>query len=387
MKNYLDDNELELYVKKLRRYFHMNPELSGEEVKTTEKIIEELEKFNIKYTKINETTVVAEIGEGNKKIALRADSDALPIIEEGDKEYISKNKGVMHACGHDGHISMLLGAARYLKNIENTLDGKIFLCFQPAEETGGGAKEVLEFLEENGGVDEVFGIHLWSLIPVGKICIANGARMANGDGFTIHITGRGGHGSRPDQCVDPLKIGAKILLEITSIPCNRISTLENSVVSVGIFKGGTAGNVIPNDAYIKGGFRTFSKEAREEIPKLIKNISKNIAEYSGGIAEVEIQKGVPCVYNHLSSSIRAEKIISSIFGKETVYDYEPLCASENFGFYTEKYSGLMAFVGAGNSEKGIIFPHHHPKFDIDEDSLLKGTILYIEYARNFLNEK
>lgn len=385
--SYLENNELELYVKNLRRYFHMNPELSGEEIKTADKIVEELERYNIKYTKINETTVVAEIGEGNRKIALRADSDALPIIEEGDKEYISKNRGVMHACGHDGHISMLLGAARYLKSIEKDLKGKIFLCFQPAEETGGGAKEILEFLEKNGGVDEVFGIHLWSLIPVGKICVASGARMANGDGFTIHVTGRGGHGSRPDQCVDPLKIGAKILLEITSIPCNRISTLENSVVSVGIFNGGTAGNVIPNDVYMKGGFRTFSKEAREEIPKLIKNISKNIAEYSGGVAEVKIQKGVPCVYNHPSSSMRAERVISNIFGEKALYDYEPLCASENFGFYTEKYSGLMAFVGAGNSEKGIVFPHHHPKFDIDEDSLLQGTILYIEYARNFLGEK
>ena len=383
----LDNKELETYVKNLRRYFHMNPELSGKELNTTNRIIKELESFNIKYTKINDTTVVAEVGEGNKKIALRADSDALPIVEQGEKEYISKNKGVMHACGHDGHTSMLLGAAKYLKSIENTLNGKVFLCFQPAEEIGGGAKEVLEFLEKNGGVDEVFGIHLWSLIPVGKICVAPGARMASGDSFTINITGRGGHGSRPDQCVDPLKIGAKILLEITSIPCNRISTLDSSVVSVGSFNGGMAGNVIPNEACLKGGFRTFTKEAREQIPELIKNISKNIAEYSGGKAEVEITVGVPCVFNHQASSKRAEEVITNIFGKETVYDFEPLCASENFGFYTEKYSGLMAFVGAGNPEKGIIYPHHHPKFDIDEDALLQGTILYAEYARKFLSEK
>lgn len=385
--NCLDNKELESYVKDLRRYFHMNPELSGKELNTTNRIIKELESFGIKYTKINDTTVIGEIGEGAKKIALRADNDALPIVEAGEKEYISKNKGVMHACGHDGHTSMLLGAAKYLKTIEDTLDGKVYLCFQPAEEIGGGAKEVLEFLEENGGVDEVFGIHLWSLIPVGKICASAGARMASGDSFNIHITGRGGHGSRPDQCVDPLKIGAKILLEITSIPCNRISTLDNAVVSVGAFNGGTAGNVIPNEAILKGGFRTFTKEARVEIPKLLEKISKNIAEYSGGDAKVEITVGVPCVYNHEASAERAEEVIANMFGKEAVYKFEPVCASENFGLYTEKYPGLMAFVGAGNAEKGIIYPHHHPKFDIDEDSLLQGTILYAEYARKFLSEK
>lgn len=385
--NYLENVELINYVKELRRYFHQNPELSGKEFKTTKKIIEELQKSNIKYHLINETTVIGEIGNKGKKIALRADSDALPIIEEGEKCYISNNNGVMHACGHDGHISMLLGAGKYLKSIENTLNGTVYLCFQPAEEIGGGAKEILEFLENIGGVDEVFGIHLWSLIPVGKIAVSSGARMANGDSINIKVIGRGGHGSRPDQCVDPLKIGAKILLEITSIPSNRISTLDSSVVSIGIFNGGTAGNVIPNEAYLKGGIRTFSKEAREEIPKLIKEIANNIASYSGGSVEVDIQKGVPCVFNHLSSSERAKKTVAKILNEEAIYDFEPLCASENFGFYTEKYSGMMAFVGAGNVEKGIIYPHHHPKFDIDENSLINGLALYSQYAIDFLNEK
>lgn len=379
--------ELEIYIRNLRRYFHINPELSGKEFNTTKKIATELEDMGIKYTFINERTVVAEIGDGDKRIALRADSDALPIIEEGEKEYISKNNGVMHACGHDGHISMLLGAAKYLKSVERELNGKIYLCFQPAEEIGQGAEEILEFLEKQGGVDEVFGIHLWSLIPIGKVAVTSGARMANGDGFTIRIIGKGGHGSRPDQCVDPLKIGAKILLDITSIPCNRISTLENSVVSVGIFNGGSAGNVIPNEAFIKGGFRTFSKEAREEIPKLIEKIAKNIAEYHGGEVEFNLLGGVPCVYNHKKSVDLAQDTVRRILGENALYDFEPLCASENFGFYTEKYQGLMAFVGAGNEEKGIIYPHHHPKFDIDEDALINGTMLYYQYAIDFLNKR
>lgn len=385
--NNLKREEIEEYVINLRRYFHMYPETSGNEVQTTERIVNELKKIGIKYTLINNTTVVGELGNGERKIALRADSDALPMTEMSDKEYASKNKGAMHSCGHDGHVSMLLGAGKYLKSIENEINGKIYLCFQPAEEIGGGAKEILEFLESNGGVDEVFGIHLWSMIPVGKVCVANGARMANGDSVSIHIIGRGGHGSRPDECVDPLKIGAKILLEITSIPSNRISTLETSVVSIGMFNGGTAGNIIPNEAFLSGSIRTFSKEAREKIPVLIKKIAKNIAEFSGGDVEVNIQRGVPCVYNHEVSSERAKKVVEEILGKEAIYDFEPLCASENFGFYTEKYSGLMAFVGAGNEKKGIIYPHHHPKFDIDEDALINGVQLYAFYAIKFLNER
>lgn len=385
--NILKNEELITYVKNLRRYFHMHPELSGKEFETTKRIALELDSLNIKYTYINERTIVAEIGEGDIKIALRADSDALPIVEEGDKEYISKNSGVMHACGHDGHVSMLLGAAKYLKTKEEELNGKIYLCFQPAEEIGEGAIEVLDFLEKNGGVNQVFGIHLWSLIPVGKVAATPGARMASGDGFSIKIFGRGGHGSRPDQCVDPLKIGAKILLEITSIPCNRISTLDNSVVSVGIFNGGSAGNIIPNEAFIQGGYRTFTQEARTKIPNLIKEIAENIANYHGGKIEFNSLGGVPCVYNHKESVEIAQNTITKLLGKDALYDFEPLCASENFGFYTEKYPGMMAFVGAGNEEKGIIYPHHHPKFDIDEDALINGTMLYAQYAIDFLNKE
>ena len=382
--NYFNNDGLKEYVINLRRYFHENPEISGFEINTTNKIKSELEKFNISYHELNPTTVVAWLGEGDKKIALRGDTDALPLVEEGDKEYISKNSGAMHACGHDGHTAMLLGAAKYLKDIEKTLKGKIYFCFQPAEEIGGGAKEILDFLDKEGGVDEVFGIHLWSLIPINKICVSSGPRMANGDGFSIKVIGRGGHGSRPDQCIDPLKIASKILLEITSIPSNRISTLDPSVVSVGKIYGGSAANIIPNEAFIEGGFRTFSKNSREEIGELIKKISNNIADYHGGKVEVEIKRGVPCVYNHLSSSENAKNTVSKLLGEEAIFEFEPLCASENFGFYTEKYPGLMAFVGAGNEEKGIIYPHHHPLFDIDEDSLINGTALYSQYALDFL---
>lgn len=382
--NYFNNHGLKEYVVNLRRYFHENPELSGNEINTTNKIKSELEMLNIPYSELNATTIVAWLGDGKKKIALRGDTDALPLLEEGNKMYISKNSGVMHACGHDGHIAMLLGAAKYLKTIENNLNGKIYFCFQPAEEIGGGAKEILEFLEKEGGVDQVFGIHLWSLIPINKICVSPGARMANGDSFSIKVIGRGGHGSRPDQCIDPLKIASKILLEITSIPSNRISTLDPSVVSVGKIYGGSAANIIPNEAFIEGGFRTFSKNARKEIEELIKKISNSIADYHNGKVEVDIKRGVPCVFNHQASSELAKITVIKLLGEEANYDFEPLCASENFGFYTEKYPGLMAFVGAGNIEKGIIYPHHHPLFDIDEDSLINGTALYSQYALDFL---
>lgn len=185
--NYLNNDNLREYVIGLRRYFHQNPEISGHEINTTNRIKNELKKLEIPYHEINSTTVVAWLGDGKKKIALRGDTDALPLEEQGDKEYISKNCGAMHACGHDGHTAMLLGAAKYLKEHEKILNGKIYFCFQPAEEIGGGALEILNFLEGQGGVDEVFGIHLWSLIPVNKICVSPGPRMANGDGFSIKV--------------------------------------------------------------------------------------------------------------------------------------------------------------------------------------------------------
>lgn len=384
--NYLNNDNLREYVIGLRRYFHQNPEISGHEINTTNRIKNELKKLEIPYHEINSTTVVAWLGDGKKKIALRGDTDALPLEEQGDKEYISKNCGAMHACGHDGHTAMLLGAAKYLKEHEKILNGKIYFCFQPAEEIGGGALEILNFLEGQGGVDEVFGIHLWSLIPVNKICVSPGPRMANGDGFSIKVIGKGGHSSRPDQCVDPLKIAAKILLEITSLPTNRISALDPSVISVGKLYGGTASNIIPSEAFLHGGIRTFSQETRETIPLLINKISYNIAEYHGGQVEVTINKGVPCVFNHSISSERAKNVVSKLLGPQGVFEFEPICASENFGFYTEKYQGLMAFVGAGNIEKGIIYPHHHPLFDIDEDSLINGTALYSQYALDFLSD-
>lgn len=387
--NILENKKLEDYVIGLRRYFHMYPEISEQEFETTKKIKEELLKDNIEVVDIAENALVAIIKGSNtgKKIALRGDMDALPLQEDGEKEYASKNSGVMHACGHDGHVAMLLGAAKYLNSIKDSISGTIYCCFQPSEEIGKGAKEFLDYLKSAGGVDEVFAIHLWSLIPVGKISVSSGSRMANGDAFEITVVGRGGHGSRPDQCIDPLKVGARILLDITSIPVNRCSPLDPIVVTVGKFIGGSAGNVIPNTATLVGGYRSFSNENREKIPVLITEIAENIAKAHGAKAEINIMKGVPCVFNHKLSSERAEKTVTNLLGKEGLYDFGQLCASENFGFYTESYPGLLAFVGAGNIEKGITYPHHHPLFDIDEDSLITGTALYIQYALDFLSEK
>ena len=233
--NILENKKLEDYVIGLRRYFHMYPEISEQEFETTKKIKEELLKDNIEVVDIAENALVAIIKGSNpgKKIALRGDMDALPLQEDGEKEYASKNSSVMHACGHDGHVAMLLGAAKYLNSIKDSISGTIYCCFQPSEEIGKGAKEFLDYLKSAGGVDEVFAIHLWSLIPVGKISVSSGSRMANGDAFEITVVGRGGHGSRPDQCIDPLKVGARILLDITSIPVNRCSPLDPIVVTVG----------------------------------------------------------------------------------------------------------------------------------------------------------
>lgn len=368
----------------LRRHFHQNPEVSFNEKETAKKIVEFLTENKIEFTELKNYAVVATIkGKGSKKIALRGDTDALPVQEEAPVEYASKKPGVMHSCGHDGHTAMLMMAAKYLNNNKDKLDSTVFCCFQPAEEAGGGAEQVLEFLDSKGGVSDVLGIHLWAEIPTGKISVDEGHRMANGDRITIKITGRGGHGSRPDLSINPILPAADIIMRITSIPVNRYSPLDPIVISIGQINSGTMGNIIPNEAVIIGGYRSFSEKARHKVKELIEEISHSVAKSYGAIADVNIEFGVPCVFNHKESSDRAKVVIEKNFGADYLYDFEKLCASENFGFYTEKYKGLMAFVGAGNSKKFEVFAHHHPKFQIDEDALPIGANLYVHYALNY----
>ncbi len=373
----------------LRRDFHQHPELSFKETRTAQVVCEELDKMGIPYTRLEENCVVGVIkggkaGENSKKLAIRADMDALPVQEEADVDFKSKVDGVMHACGHDGHTAMLLGAAWMLKDIKDELKGTVYLCFQSAEEVGGGALTIINHLKTMGGVDQAIAAHLWADLDSGLISLEEGARMSNGDFFTVEVEGRGGHGSRPDLCVDPIKPLCQIVTAISSIPTNFIETIEPCVVHVGRFESGTLGNIFPSKAKIWGGIRTFSETNRKRVPELIEQISSNIAKAYQATVKMEMQVGVPMVYNSTQSIALAQKTVaeSGLFRLDKFY---PICASENFGFFLEAFSGFMAFIGMRNEEKGLVYTHHHPKFGIDEDVLAKGSAFFTAYAKDYLN--
>ncbi len=372
----------------LRRDFHRHPELSNQESRTSARVCEELDKLGIPYECLDNHCVAAwlvggKAGEASKTIAIRADMDALPIVEETGLEFHSANKGVMHACGHDGHTAMLLGAAMMLKELQPNLAGTVYFCFQAAEEVGGSAHILVDWLKGRGGVDRVIAAHVWADLDSGLMSVVEGARMANGDFFEVVVEGRGGHGARPDLSIDPIKPLCQMVLNLSSIPTNRIRTVEPCVVHIGQIKAGTLPNIFPPSASFSGGFRTFSQASREKVAELIREICHHTAAAYGAKARVITKIGVPMVYNDKDAVTLARQVLldTGLFVQD---DFEPICASEDFGQYLEAFPGFMCFIGIRNEAKGLVYTHHHPRFDIDEDMLAKGSAFFAAYAQAFL---
>lgn len=373
------------YVINLRREFHKYPEPSWKEFRTSKRIKEELTKMNIPFISIAKTGIVAIIrGEKDgKTVALRADMDALSVQECNEVDYRSTNDGIMHACGHDGHIAMLLGAAKILSEIKDEIKGTVKFFFQPAEEVGGGAKAMIE----EGcmdGVDNVFGIHLWSDLPVGTVSVEEGPRMASTDVFEINVKGLGGHGSLPHQGVDALLAASSIVMNLQSIVSREISPAKSAVVSIGTFNSGTRFNVIASKANLTGTTRCFNSEIRNNFPKIIKRIITNIANSYRATATLNYTFVHPSTVNDSDSSKLATRTVEKLFGREGIIFMEKLTSGEDFAFYLEKIPGVLAFVGARNEEKNCNYAHHHERFNIDEDGLEIGTALYVQYALDFL---
>lgn len=375
------------YVIDLRREFHMYPELSWEEVRTSRRVKEELSKMGIPFISVANTGVVATI-EGKKEgrvVALRADMDALQVNELNDVPYRSKNEGIMHACGHDGHTAMLLGAAKILNEMKDEIRGTVKLFFQPAEELAEGAAKMIE---ENcmEGVDNVFGIHLWSNLESGKISVEEGPRMAATDIFKICVKGKGGHGSLPHQGIDAVASGAAIVNNIQSIVSREISPLEPAVVSIGKFSSGTRFNVIANEAILEGTTRYFNPDIKNQIPQALERIAKNTALSYRAKTELEYIFGTPATINDPESSMIAMKAIEKLFGREKIGSMEKVTGGEDFAMFLEKAPGAIALVGVGNEAKGCTYPQHHERFNMDEDALELGTALYAQYAVDFLSK-
>lgn len=377
------------YVISARRHLHAHPETSLEEIETTAYLMSELDAMGIPYIKGEPTGLVATIKgkKPGKTVALRSDMDALNILEKNEVSYKSQVDGKMHACGHDGHTAILLGAARILKEQMEELPGTVHLVFQPAEETGHGAKLLINTGTWYEETDNIFGAHLWSYLPTGKISLEPGQRMAATDRFLIRIKGLSGHGSMPHQTVDAVVVASAMVINFQTIVSREYSPMEPLVVSVGSIHSGTAFNIISGEAVLEGTIRYFSKDIGKTIESSMRRVMESTATLYGASAEMIYTYNLPPVVNDEASSALAYEAASRILGEENIVLQEKTTGGEDFAFYLEHKPGCFVFIGSGNHEKGTDFAHHNDHFDLDEDVLLHGSALYAEYAVSFLKKE
>ncbi|NLI90849.1 MAG: amidohydrolase [Peptococcaceae bacterium] len=372
-----------------RRVIHQNPELSFKEIQTSERIYNALQEIpSLSVSRPTETSVLAVLkgGKEGKALALRSDMDALAIQEENQIDYQSLQPGVMHACGHDGHIAMLLSAAKILARFQSEIKGEIRFIFQHAEEYHpGGAREIVRqgVLK---GVDGIFAVHLWVPLSVGKIGIARGPLMAAPDNFDITILGKGGHAAMPQETIDPILVSAQVITGLQALVSRMNNPLDPLVLSItGIHGGGTAYNVIPSQVDMKGTVRTFSREKRREIPAVMEKMIAGVCSAYGAGYTFQYELGYDPVINDDSFVSKISDILLRTVGADALETVSPVMGGEDFSAYLQDVPGALLFIGAGNAEKGIVNPHHHPRFNIDEESLVIGLRVLILTSMGFLD--
>ena len=389
MSNLVKDVEaLKNYLIETRREFHQNPELSLKEFRTASRIEEELTKFGIKHSRVGETGVLGILkGDkpSDKVLLLRADIDALPINEVGDVEYISKNPGVMHACGHDAHTTCLLAAAKILSKKKNEIAGEVRFVFQPAEEIGKGTQP---FIEANvlEGVDRVFGLHCAPDLPLGTVGLTPKLNNAAVDHFTISVKGVSSHVSLPHKGVDALYVASEIVVAVQALRTRLNSPLEPMIIGIGKFNAGTTYNALAANAVLEGTTRTISKESRAKIKTEINRCVKNIAEIYGATATVEWEGFTGPVINDPEICEEVAALVDETFGKgHVVKDREVSLGGDNFADFIEENKGAYAYLGTSSDTKPCTkLPLHSDSFDLDEEAMLKGTWLHVAYALWFL---
>jgi amidohydrolase len=366
-----------------RRHLHRHPEPSFHEVETSRFVAETLAGFGDGLTieRPTETSVVARLDTGRPgpAVALRADIDALPIDEQSGVEFASERPGVMHACGHDGHTAMLLGAAQELTARADDLPGgEVRFLFQHAEEmTPGGARDLVD-AGALDGVDFVYGCHLWTPLPVGQVAAMPGEFMAAADFFTLAVTGKGGHGGLPHTATDVVAAAAQVVTNLQHIVSRRVDPLQPAVVSIGAFHAGDAPNVLPPRADLAGTVRTFDPELRERMPGLIRDIARQVAGAHGAGVELHWAPG----YRPVVNDERATALVRDAFagGEASLAELDPIMGADDFSAYLAEAPGCYAFIGAGSEDAGAVFPHHHPQFRIDERALATGVRGHVAVA-------
>lgn len=357
----------------LREIIHMYPEDGFKEFKTSEIIIKELEKLNIKVQKNVAKTGVVGLIEGKypgKTVLLRADMDALKIKEQADVKYKSKIDGMMHACGHDGHVAGLLGAAMILNELKDNLYGNVKLVFQPAEEREGGALPMIEEgVLENPKVDAAFAAHLWGYLKEGEAHLKEGPMMASPDIFNIKVIGKGGHGALPQESIDPIVITCQIVNSLQTIVSRKINPLDPVVVTCGKIQGGDSHNVIPNEVELEGTIRTFNEETRKLVPRIIEDLVNGITTSQGAAYEFKYESKYPALINDKDMTNFAKESLKKVLGEKNVFNLkEPNMGGEDFAYFAQKVPAAFIFIGIAKNETNPVI-HHNPYFKWDSKNV------------------
>ena len=371
----------EIYT--IRRHFHRYPELSFKEFNTAETISQHLNNLGISHKKgVGKTGIVGEINFGpGPTIALRADMDALPIQEENNLDYKSLNDGVMHACGHDGHMAILLGAANALSNNSKLKKGTVRFIFQPAEEGLGGAKYMIEdgCLDK---VDEIYGLHLWNYQLYGEVGIKDGPVMASADLFDIEVSGKGGHGATPQGTIDAIVVASNLVTMLQTIVSRNTNPLESTVLSIGKIKGGHNFNIISDKVHMSGTTRAYTEENRTMIKQRMKEVIEGVSKSFGADIKLNYKDGYPPTVNHSSQVEKVLEAASSVVASGAKNPYLSM-GGEDFSYYLQNKPGCFFFVGSAPNENEILStPHHCSHFNIDERALLIGASVYVNLIEN-----
>jgi amidohydrolase len=372
---------------RMRRDFHRHPELGFQETRTGAIVAERLIRLGMEVQLGAGQTGVVGMLEGARPgptVLVRFDMDALPITELSDSEYASQNSGVMHACGHDGHTSMGLALAEIMAGYQDEMAGSLKFLFQPAEEGLGGALAVMaDGVLNNPRPDVAFAMHLWTPSQIGKIRVVEGPCMASSSVFTLTVQGRGGHGAAPHLAVDPILAAAHIVAALQSIVSRNVNPQDSVVVSIGQITAGTTFNVIPDQAFLKGTVRSYNNDLHSLIYRRILEMARNMAVAFSCEATMETIAIVPAVENAAEPTAVVRRAAASVVGEENVLDTRTM-ASEDMGFILEEIPGCYFFIGAGNDSKGFTFPHHHPRFDFDEEAMVIGVATMAEAVAGYV---
>ena len=381
------------YTQSLRRDFHMHPELGFREVRTGSIVAKELESLGIEVTKgVGKTGVVGML-EGAKPgptLLLRFDMDALPIHEETGAEYASQTPNVMHACGHDGHTAIGLTVAKILNEHKNELAGNIKFCFQPSEEgtngeeVGGAEMMMRDGVLDSPKVDMTLSLHLWNEKPLGWVSVAKGPVMAGAEEFLVRIIGRGGHGAIPNQTIDPVVAAANIVNALQSIVSRNVAPLETAVVSVTTIHGGTAFNVIPQEVTLEGTIRTFDKRVRQRVIERFEQIAKGVGGAMGCQVEVNIKRLTPALVNDDAVAEKVQQTAAQVLSESELDTGYLTMTAEDMAFMQEEVPGCYFFIGSNDPSRNLDYGHHHPKFDFDEEALVRGVALMASAAADIL---